>query len=213
MVLEDYYYHEALNLGLFQDKKFLLDKQNYKNKIMLMTFENEVIRDNIIISEKDIERFYENNKEQSTKSTHAIISILIFENEEIAVNAFNNINNLHLLPQNQLFDTSSIEGIKDYQPLLKISYNENPFSESVSNTISNTENNRALYPIYINNQYYIIYKHNELGTSIQTFEEVEDVIIYRLKEESFNNKRQNFISDLKKKFKVQNNIDYKQYLH
>lgn len=56
LVVEDYYYQEAITIGLLKQKKYILDRQNYKYKVMLALFEKEEIMDKIIISEEDIIR-------------------------------------------------------------------------------------------------------------------------------------------------------------
>ncbi|MFA9392948.1 MAG: hypothetical protein ACERKD_24285 [Prolixibacteraceae bacterium] len=82
--IKQYYYNEfmkdeAMSLGLYKSKTFLLDRNNYKNKLILNHYLQENILSKIKIDTSEVEEYYLNHNSDYIISKAIIVNLIYFK--------------------------------------------------------------------------------------------------------------------------------------
>ncbi|MCF8360807.1 MAG: hypothetical protein K9H26_18785, partial [Prolixibacteraceae bacterium] len=81
---DDYLKNEALNLGLYSKDEFVLDKRNYKNKLLLNHYNNVHFIDSVKIDSTELREYYLNNISTYTIPEGFCLDIFYFNRAENA---------------------------------------------------------------------------------------------------------------------------------
>ena len=210
-VFERYAYADAVKRGLTQTKKFILDKRNLTNKVIYDVFIKNELGKKIIVSADELKTVYDNRTSSFSSPTHVTVSTYIFDNDLDAQSVYHFIDGSY--PEIKIPDeiTEKIENA--YTGKHEIPFNSQEFSQEIITTIFALQKDKKTFPIEYNGKFYIFKKLSERGTRLKPFEEVHDELEQTLREEKLEAMKQELLIELKKKYSIENNIDYAKYLN
>ena len=96
---------------------------------------------------------------------------------------------------------------------ITLSYDSTEFPADIIQSIFEADNNTVMSPVEINSQFFIFYKYSEQGERIKSLDEVIKILTEQLQQDKLNTLKNDFLEKLKKKYPIENYIDYSKYLH
>jgi hypothetical protein len=203
IVMENYLFNEAEQLGVTKNRKYLLDKKHFLHGLIKTRYEMNEFSRKIIVPPAEIEAYYNTHKKQFTGAQTCVITVLTFKNESQAYNSLSLINSL--IMQNKfdnLSDTSVIKGLISCEKKIKIDAHNKKFSKEIVDKIFSMPVNKVQDPIACQNKTIVIYKINEEGTRLIPLKEVESKINQQLFSEKFLSMRKIRLNELAAKYKI-----------
>jgi len=204
---DDYLKNEALNLGLYSKDEFVLDKRNYKNKLLLNHYTNVHFIDSVKIDSAELREYYLNNISIYTIPDGFCLDVFYFNRAE---NAEKYLNEISLKPAYQAehidIEASKVAGLFDYKGEYVIDKNGNELSGDVITELEMLPDFTLLEKVINNNgQYLVVFKRKPVLNYVKSYDTVSKEIFNRLFNEKFNELRTKRVEELKKKYPLKVN--------
>jgi hypothetical protein len=197
---DDYLHNEAYKLGLYSDLKFLLEKRNFKNKLLLNHYCQVHFIDSIKIDSIELSNYYQENFTKFNISQGLNLDILYFARPEIAERY------LKELKTNISFSPEKIKGLVDYKKQYIIDEQKNELPIDIVNELEKLPDLTLLNrTVSYNGRYLVVYKRNAVHNYVRSLETVSNEIYNNIFELKFNEKRSKRIEELKKKYPIKIN--------
>lgn len=201
IVEEKYLYAESLKRGIINEKKFILDKRDFMNRLILSNYYMNNFSDTSV-SNRDMHDFYNTHLQSFSQCKSCYVTVFTFKNKNSAYLNLNLINKI--ASQNGIIKSS------DTSMVGKLSYHENDIIElkndkypsTIIQKIFNSKMNTPIGPLEFNNHIYLFIKRKELGQKIQPFELVKENIKEQLITKKRNIWNDNKLKELKGKYPV-----------
>lgn len=204
MVYDEYAYRKAAELGITMEPGFILDRENYKKNIVWFIYEREELMKSINITEDDIKKTYESNKQQYTEATDALVSVFHFASRREAIQGIPGI-------REAILDSSVKMKAKKIEWHKSVHYKDGFFNDSIVSVIFSMKDGDISGPLYTGQDFVIIHKGPETGSRIKDLNELRQAITKQLKEERLAEKKRLYLQHLKKKYPVHNEIEMSKY--
>jgi hypothetical protein len=201
IVIQQYLYIEANNLGILDGKKYQLDRRNFKNRFALNLYLREHVKDTTPIKEEEILEYYNSHTEQQKDVQTCFITEYIFKDYESAVN--NEYTLRSKLNQGEIIDLSDsniVKGLIGYESNKKVEMSDLYISENMKRAVFNAELNEISGPHQNGNQYSLFYKTEEQGERVRNIDELREEITSALRRQKKNKARTAMYKELLKKY-------------
>jgi hypothetical protein len=196
----EYLRNEANELGLYSDLKFLLEKRNFKNKLLLDHYCQVHFIDSIKIDSVELRSYYQENITKFNISQGLNLDILYFARPEIAERY------LKELKSNISFSPEKIQGLVDYRKQYIIDEQKNELPIDIVNELEKLPDLTLLKrTVSYNGRYLVLYKRNAVHNYVRSFESVSNEIYFNIFQLKFNEMRSKRIEELKKKYPIKIN--------
>ncbi|ADY53253.1 hypothetical protein Pedsa_2711 [Pseudopedobacter saltans DSM 12145] len=202
MVYDVYAYQKAKEYGLTRERRFLLDKENYKKNIIYSLYERQM-REGINISDKELKEKYDLGKAGFIQATEVNVSIYYFDNLSNAITGMINL-------KKDGREINKLLGIKNVERK-QLNNQSTLFPDTVKNMIFSINNGSVLRPFFHNGQYVVVVKESESGQRVKNMNEMKEVLIKEIRNEKLKYRMTAYLTDLKALYPVKNEINYKVY--
>ncbi|MCF8360859.1 MAG: peptidyl-prolyl cis-trans isomerase [Prolixibacteraceae bacterium] len=204
----DYLKNEALNLGLYSKDEFVLDKRNYKNKLLLNHYNNVHFIDSVKIDSTELREYYLNNISTYTIPEGFRLDIFYFNRAENAEQFLKELA-FKTESQKEYMDkavTKGTRGFVDYKKEYVIDKNGNELPGYVITELELLPDFTLHEKVIDNNgQYLVVFKRKPVHNHVKKFDTVSKEIYHRLFKEKFNELRKTRVEELKKKYPLEIN--------
>ena len=197
---EQYMYAEAENLGITKEKRYVLDKKNFKNKLIQDYYNKKEFSCNFNITKHELHAYYNDKKESFTEATSCDANLFTFKDLNTAMNSYGYINTL--LDQgdfSEFSDTSSLRGLLTYQEDVNIQRDSEMYPAELIQVIFNSPLYELNGPFELTNAILYI-KTKQEGIRVKTIEEVKDEIKNRIRRDKEDKLKNEQLNKLKNKY-------------
>ena len=199
MVIEKYLYVESTKLGLIKDKKYILDRKNFKNRLVLDAYSRDNFH-NIKPSETAVLDYYKVNQQRFIAPKACRVSVFIFNDFFSAGYNLFNIQKMLSAPTSNFSDTSILKNLLSYRPGMLLSNKKYPYPANVVATIFSAKLNSAIGPFEWNDKGYIFVKTYEEGKEPQPLDLARETIEKELTAKTAGRLKEKKLKELKSKY-------------
>jgi hypothetical protein len=201
IVEEKYLYVESVNLGITNEKKFILDKRDFMNRLIL----NAYYKNNFFVtkvSDEEMFDYYNANSQSFSQCKTCYVSVFTFKDKNTAYVNLKLIKKI--ISQNGIKNPSdtSMLGLLSYSQNVIIETNNNKYSTGLVHNILISKMNVPIGPVELNDQIKIFVKTKEVGQQIQPFEFAKETIKKHLIGENMKMSKDNKFKELMSKYTV-----------
>jgi len=202
-VIRQYLYCVADTIGILKDKKFCLDKRIFMNNHLKYYYNITEFRKNLLITDKELSAYYEQNKASYKSDRVSIVSLLTFTDKNAAINNIDAVEKSIALGRfYDLKNKGVLNGLISYQPNLRIENTDNSFPAEIINKIFSIPENHISEPFDYKGNSLLFFVTKREGAAIKEFSQVKNQIQSILAIEKFNKLRNQRVLDLKKKYTI-----------
>ncbi len=195
IIIEKYLYTECVEIGITEETKFLTDKRDFMNRLILNAYnQNNFYKSKI--SNKDMIEYYNANKQKFTQCKTCYVSVFTFKDKNSAYYSLNFLDKI--IFQNGILnpsDTSNM-GLRSYHPKVIIETSNSDYQPELIRMIFTSKINTPIGPVKINNQESIFIKTKEEGQEIQPYEQAKETIEKQLITENMEIIKDNKLKEL-----------------
>ena len=204
-------YREAEKLGITQTKKFVLDRKNYKFDLVYNKFIRNDLENKIIVDDSEIEQVYQNRIDSFKDGTEVSLSVFRFDSRATAFPEYMKLDKLSSKGiQCEVDLPDSTIGLIGKDLEITLTHDSEKFTPKVMELLFRAGDNSV---IRTSGRTDIIFKHSESGSRLKPLEEVRGEIEKQLRQEKLEIMKKELLDELKKKYTIENNIDYDKYLN
>jgi len=201
IVIEKYLYIECVELGITRENKFLLDKRDYTNRLILKAY----YRNNFYytkLSNRDLIDYYNTNKERFLQCKTCYVSVFTFKDKNTAYQSLGFLDKIVF--QNGIIAPSdtSMMGLLSYQPNTIVEMKNNMYPIELVRNIFNSKINTPVGPVLIKNQESVFIKTKEEGQEIQPYELAKEEIRKQLIAENMEILKANKLRELTSNYSI-----------
>jgi hypothetical protein len=203
-VIEKYLYAESENTGITNDKKFILDKKDYMNRLILSTY----YQNNFYVSkitDKDMYEYYNTNKQTFSQCKTCYVSVFTFKDLNSAYSYLPIINKIISQDGIKNLSDTSMMGLLSYCPDEIIETKNKRYPGTLIHEIFISKINTPIGPLELDNHVKTFVKTKEEGQEIQPYELVKETIEKHLQVESMKILKNNKLKELMNKYSVEIN--------
>ncbi|MFA9392968.1 MAG: hypothetical protein ACERKD_24385 [Prolixibacteraceae bacterium] len=203
---DDYLKNEAIQLGLYNSKQFLLDKQNYKNKLVLNQYLKSEIEPKIKIDSLEIVEYYNSNLNKLKIPKATVADLYYFTDRSSADIAINEISKSDgLKHDSNIFAT--LKGLVKVENDVILNNANLPLSKEVYNLLEEQANFTTLKQVIQQNQNFIVVikKETQLNVVPKLDNNLYQKINAKLHQEKFQELRTSLLNELMKKYTIKTN--------
>jgi len=200
MVSSDYAFAKAVKMGITRQPKFMLDQQNYKNKLVYAKYEAGQLDSKDPVSDNEILAVYNMLKPHFIEATDAVVSVYYFHNRLDALQAMARL-------RRNIIEASGFSGLDAVKLHLNLNYTSSILPDTLKKIAFSLKNNMISNPVNVQGNFAIVKKESESGSRVKNLTEVRDVVIKAVGNERLAKNKQMKISQLKEQYKLKNNID------
>lgn len=201
-VEEQYLFIEAENLGVTKEKGYILDKKNYKNKLILQYYYQNKFYNSVNVSDDELQAYYNDNKQNFTGAKSCNVSVFTFNDRQSATN---NLGYLYSKISTGKFkdisDTTNVKGLISYEDI-KIDKDNKIYPQELTRDIFNAPLNQLEGPIDYNNVSILFLKTKQEGKKIKSFEETKKEIMNKITTAKVDVLKKQKIKELKEKYSI-----------
>ena len=199
MVQEEFLYRDALQLGLNEEDKFLLDRKNYKNNLILDWYKkNELIIEPITEDELRIE--YKQNIEYYKQLTGFVGSIFKFEDYKKAKYAIQKMDTLLKKHSINEFKEEDFAGLNEYYLHDTVSFMDTSYSKQIIQRLKFSP--LGLIGPIKNDGNFIIFLKDKMIDRILPFESAKDLILNQIRKRKYAASKEKLLPSLKEKYEL-----------
>ncbi|MCK5169864.1 MAG: peptidyl-prolyl cis-trans isomerase [Bacteroidales bacterium] len=202
-VEEQYLFTEAENLGVTKETGYILDKKNYKNKLILGYYYRNKFYNNVNVSDDELQVYYNDNKQNFTGANSCNVSVFTFNDKQSATK---NLGYLYSKISTGKFkdisDTTIVKGLISYKRDIKIDKDNKIYPQELTRDIFNAPLNQLEGPIDYNNVCILFVKTKQEGKKIKPFEEIKEEIRNIITDDKADVLKKQKIKELKEKYPV-----------
>ncbi len=207
IVLQEYLYYEADSIGLTKnDKKYVLDRRNFKNRVILSNYEeNEFYNKAGKVSDEEALEHYNANVSSYKDGQKSKISLFTFRDKE---SCWRNLEYINTMIKNgethNLCDSVLIIGLVKCDTSITIDFDSTSFlSNSVKQSIFDMADlSLSQNPLENNGTHILVYKVEEYGERTKPFEEVKETIKQNIFTKKYNALKDEKLKQLKDKYTI-----------
>ena len=204
LVLQDYLFDEAVALKFTEDKKFLLDKENFTKKAIIDLYNEKQIISAVNITEEEIKDFYIKHKSDYSDGSVAEVMILTFKYPDDAAINYRNIQEAYYKGQSYSFaDSFLYKGLTHFQDSISITRESDNYPPDIVQMMFKMNDNDISPPL-LDGQggAIIVIKKEETGKIIRPLKEIRNDLLNKLKQMKFEELYGKRIEELKKKYYI-----------
>jgi hypothetical protein len=203
-VIRQYLLRVADSLGILHENKYLLDKKNFRNELILLQYYQKEFRTEDSISEEEIRGYYEQHKAFYTGGKISVVSFLYFKDYASALNNRDMVN--RIVSNGKFFefrDSMVIKGLVSYQPNIKIERDNNELPYELTNEIFSIPEGEVSNPVEYNNKFALFFVTKREGIRVKGFDEVRNEMKAILENEKIEHLKNERIKELKDEYKIE----------
>ena len=196
---------DAEKMGIMNDPKFILDKNNYRNNIVLQKYTEACLADTAGISPREIEQTYITLKAVLKKPAEIVYSLHAFSTEPDALYSsaklrrFNNA------------DSVSLKNVLLSKRHLKFSLNSATMPDTLKKMLFVLKPRQISRPVKVDNKFMFLVKEATLGTQAMDLNEAKPFIVEKIKAKRLQTIKQGKLTTLVKIYQKKDNIDHDKY--
>lgn len=194
LVHEDYAYKKAQESGMTKDRKFLLDKENFRRNVIYSLYETQELKSGTDVTPREIKDYYDTTKNAFTRPIDVVVSAFFFKNKNDAVFGM-----MHL--KRSMGDAAFLRGAGRISPHWKLNYTSTELSDSIKSVIFGMRTNEVSRPMPLDGQFIVVVKESESGNRVAGLDEVHDIIAKEIKDQKIEKKKQAYLVRLKSMYK------------
>jgi len=205
MVVDDYDYQEAEKLGITKKPEFILNKRNYANSLISNRYEKVELNYDTIITPNEFKTLYNKEKKKYIVPVKLVASLYYYTNRKDAFNAlvaFSRRNNTPSIPP-------VTAKFADKHTIITVN---TAIADTIKNALYSLRIGQVSRPIPVDNGYAVAIKESESGQRLKLQKELEPLFTQQIRNERLRLRKEQVIMSLKKKYKLQDHINYKNYL-
>jgi hypothetical protein len=197
---------EARKIDLFNDRKFVLEKNNFKNKLILEQYLKDSIASSVVVTDNEVDNYYTSNPSFFIEPAEATFSVFNFKNESDAMRARGIIEGAFKAGNVGMLKAAGIlKGLTLHIPTKTMSRLDTDLPEDIFNTVYSLQVGQVANAIPINNAYAIYIKINETGGAPLALRFVKQGIFDRLKTEKIVALKNKRLEKLQARYKAEIN--------
>lgn len=201
---EDQALKYAEDLGITKDKEFLIDQSYFRNKTIVDEFIRYKYKNQLQISENEIEKEYMKNKQNYNQGEYAIVTLFYFDSQQEAWKGSNELKNGKWLASDSIF--TQIQGLKKCQLHNKVHYEDKSLSDNIINKLFQIGDEKYLPPQKLGNDFVVARKEGIEGERLIPLKEVYSYIKNKIFAQRYTNLKDNLIDSLKYKYNIKTNF-------
>ena len=206
-VIEQYLYIEAEKQGILKDKEFILDRKNFRNKVMINYYINNIVRSKIHITEQDALDYYQNNRQKYSEPQSCIFSVIKFKDYTTAYLKYNSIAQMLKAGSTDILsDTDLKNSVVSYDSSTVLHRSTKDYPSDIIKTIFNLPVDQVSLPFNFDNTGLLFVKRSESDKRISPFVEVKEMIVNSLADEELKKQLIRTTEILKTKYPAKGNL-------
>ena len=204
LILQKSLYAEALQLGVLNEKGFLLDMKIHTEQYIEDAYYKGEIENHITVTEAEKRDHYEKNKQSFEQVSECNVYLFKFADRQSLENSWQYLAGQFTQGNlNKLTDPLYVKGLVSFLPNAIVKKDDKLYPPKLIHAISNQPVNQLSPPFLdFDGVYYAFYKMQEGEKTIQPFEEVKDILFHQvrmMKIHLLENKR---VEELKQKYNI-----------
>jgi peptidyl-prolyl cis-trans isomerase C len=205
-VIRQYMLHIADSLGILRENKYLLDKKNFRNELILSQYFQKEFRNKDSVSNDEILSYYEQNKASYTGGKVSLVSFLYFNDYN---SALNNRDIVYRIVSNGKFfeftDTTAIKGLVSYQPNIKVEKDNLEYPPELKNDFFSIPEGEISMPKEYKNSFILFFVTRREGVRVKEVNEVRAEIEATLRKKKEEQAKNNRLQELYKTYNIEKN--------
>ena len=202
-VIDRYLYVEAENLGVTKEKKYLLDKKNFKNKLILQSYQKKEFDSLIHISDRDLQEYYRQNEQFFSEPVLCHVAFFTFKDQNSLYRNFEKMkSDMANAGFESLSDTIGLVGLIAYEPDVLIKKDTKKYPAELVERIFQIPVNKLSLPFNPAYSNILFVKTGQGGKRVKTFEEVKSQIEQTIHYEKVELMKKERVNDLKGKYLI-----------
>ena len=202
-VMQKIEYTEADSLGIFSDIQYVLDKRNYRNRVILPQYFKNELYDSILVADDEILDCYKKNTKRFTEPETCHVSLLKFKTKNAAIENYAFVS--ELLKNKELEsinDTSLVRNLVSFEPEIILKKDNSDLPDNLIQEIFAAKLQFLGGP-FVNKQNHILFfKTKEVGLLTKTYKAAKDEIKASLEDKKLKHLKEDKISRLKNKYPI-----------
>lgn len=175
MVMEKYLYADCLRLRIVNDKQYILDRKDFKNRLVLDAYSRDNFY-NTKPSERAVSDYYEVNQQRFLAPKTCYVSVFTFKDIFAAGQNLFHIDKMLLAGTGNFSDTSALKGLLSYRPDVLLSNKNYPYPGNMVANVFTAKLNSPIGPFEWNNRGYVFVKTREEGQEPQPLDLARETI-------------------------------------
>lgn len=175
IVIEKYLYADCVKFGLTNDRQYILDRKNFKNRLVLDAYSRDNFY-NTKPSERAVYDYYKVNKQRFLASKTCHVSVFTFKDIIAAGSSLFHIDKMLLAGTGNFSDTSALKGLLSYRPDVRLSNKNYPYPGNMVANVFTAKLNSPIGPFEWNNRGYVFVKTKEEGQEPQPLDLARETI-------------------------------------
>jgi hypothetical protein len=199
-VQTDYAYKKASTLGVLTDKKYLLDRANYKKQMIYNYYEMKFLKNKVSVSENEITDWYTSHKETYTQPTDVVVSLYSLKNEIDAYQV------KEWLLKNLVDSVIATNDVLVEENLL-MNYQKDVNRQKLVWYAMQMKTNDVIGPLLYRDKYFVIHKKREIGKRIQAIVEIKDIVTAQVMAKKTSDRKKEILFALKNTYELVSDVD------
>jgi hypothetical protein len=205
MVFDAYAYNRARELGITNEPRFLLDKENYRKTVVYNRYETNELKTGMVVTEEEVRNRYNAHRNEYRQAATAIVSLFSFNNRADAMTGRITI------IRNRGAAITEMRGLQNLQQQLEIDHDQSPLTDTITRAIFDMKVQAVSRVFSYKDNFLVVYKASENGSRVRSLEEMKPYLIKEIELEKLQRKKQMHAAQLQKKYRVTNRIDMQKY--
>jgi hypothetical protein len=205
MVFDAYAYNRALELGITNEPRFVLDKENYRKTIVYNRYETKELKAGIVATEEEISNRYNAGKNEYRQAATAVVSLFSFNNRADAM-----AGRITIIT-NKGVAITGMHGLQNSQQNLVIDHDQSPLPDTITSAVFDMKVQDVSRVLPYKDNFLVVYKASESGSRIKSLEEMRPFLIKEIEQEKLQQRKQTYAAQLKARYRVTNRIDMQKY--
>ncbi|WP_299290323.1 peptidylprolyl isomerase [uncultured Mucilaginibacter sp.] len=199
IVIEKYLYADCLKFGLTNDKQYILDRKNFKNRLVLDAYSRDNFY-NTKPSEQAVSDYYKVNQQHFLAPKACHVSVFTFKDIIAAGTNLFHLDKMLLAGTGNFSDTSALKGLLSYRPDVLLSNKNYPYQANMVANVFTAKPNTAIGPFEWNNRGYVFVKTKEEGQEPLPLDVAREAIERELIAENAEILKEKKLKELKSKY-------------
>lgn len=193
----------AEDLGLTNDKYFLIEEKYFRDKTIVDEFIRRKYKKQLLVSEEDVKMQYTKDIQTYNRGEYAIVSLFYFESQKTAWDGYNEFRKINWPATDSVL--KKFTGLKKWQLNQKIHYKDNVLRQDISEKIFQI-GEEYIPPQKVGNNYLIILKKGIEGERFIPLAELGMHVKNEIFAKRYTTYRDNLIDSLKVKYNLRVNF-------
>lgn len=205
---EDHAVNYAYELGLNKDEEFVIERKLYKNRLIIKSLIKDRMKNELNITEDELQKRYEIDKERFNRGVYSKMSILYFSSLKNALSGRKYLNENHSKKLDKItLNNAELNGLIKVEFNKKLHHESKELPDHVIDRIFQVGDNTILPPTKLNDSTYtVIIKEGKIGNRYIPYYSVKEILKNKLYNNKFKKAKSLLYEMLCKKYKVETHL-------